>query len=78
MTVIDGLIRDCARLQKTGFDPILLFKRFIDDILIFWTGTVAEFESFLMEINKLHPTIKFTASYDFETRSTTFLDTVMP
>ena len=36
-----------------------------------------EFEDFLTEINKLHNTIKFTASYDFESRSTSFLDTVI-
>ena len=42
-----------------------------------WTGTVLEFEDFLTEINKLHKTIKFTASYDFENRSTSFLNTVI-
>ena len=62
MTVIDGLIRNCAKLQRQGFDPILFFKRFIDDILIFWTGSVKELEDFIIAINLLHPTIKFTAS----------------
>ena len=62
MTVIDGLIRNCAILQRQGADPILFFKRFIDDILIFWTGSVKELEDFIIAINLLHPTIKFTAS----------------
>ena len=75
MGKIDLLIRNCAR--SSDFDPILFFKRFIDDILLFWTGTVDEFNEFLAKINTLHPTIKFTASFDFETKSTTFLDTVI-
>ena len=43
-------------------------------ILIFWTGTVQEFEEFMVRINSLHPTIKFTAEYNFERKSTTYLD----
>ena len=50
---------------------------FIDDILIFWTGTVKELEDFIIAINQLHPTIKFTANYDILTKSTTFLDTTI-
>ena len=77
MTVIDKMLRDCARSQNPLVDPILFFKRFIDDIFLIWTGTVSELETFLTEINKLHKTIKFTANYDFTTKSTTFLDTVI-
>ena len=77
MNVIDKLLRNKARLLNPSYDPILFFKRFIDDIFLIWTGTVLEFEDFLTEINKLHKTIKFTASYDFESRSTSFLDTVI-
>ena len=77
MNVIDGMIRNTARLQRQGFDPILFFKRFIDDILIFWTGTVKELEDFIIAINQLHPTIKFTANYDILTKSTTLLDTTI-
>ena len=47
---------------------------FIDDIFLLWTGTLEEFNDFLVAINKLHPTIKFTASFDYEKKSTTFLD----
>ena len=36
-----------------------------------------ELEDFIIAINLLHPTIKFTASYDFDTKSTTFLDTTI-
>ena len=45
--------------------------------MLFWIGTVDEFYIFLEAINKLHPTIKFTASFDPITKSTTFLDTVI-
>ena len=72
MEVIDGMVEDCGRIGNKN--AIALLKRFIDDFLIFWTGTVPEFEEFLEKINRLHPTIKFTASYNFEKRSTTFLD----
>ena len=69
MAFIDKMVMGC------GKDWIALFKRYIDDILIFWTGTREEFEEFMVKINKLHPTIKFTSSYNFENKSTTFLDT---
>jgi hypothetical protein len=49
------------------------FKRFIDDILIIYTGTEQQFLIF-MEKNCLHNTIEFTHSYDIETRPKTFLD----
>ena len=54
---------------------IHFYKRFIDDILIIWTGTEEEFLTFIKTINTLHPTIKFTCEYNIQERSTTFLDT---
>ena len=51
------------------------YKRFIDDIFMIWAGTEEEFLEFMIEINKLHPTIKFTCEYNIRERSTTFLDT---
>ena len=41
-------------------DKIKLWIRYIDDILILWSGNQEEFQSFLLNCNKLHPTIKFT------------------
>ena len=73
MAVIDTLIQNEA--LGMGLCLILFFKRYIDDILIFWTGTLEEFEQFMVKINSLHPTIKFTASFNYEEKSTTFLDT---
>ena len=72
MEVINRAIEECGWFDKETF--ILFLRRFIDDILIFWTGTVEKFEEFMKKINNLHPTIKFTASYKYEERSTSFLD----
>ena len=57
----------------TGTKPIL-FKRFIDDILMLWTGSIEELRDFLEFINKQHKFIKFTSEFDQETRSVPFLD----
>jgi hypothetical protein len=62
------------KLLQNGNKFVHFFKRFIDDILIIWTGTEQEFLTFMNKINCLHDTIKFTHSYHIETRSTTFVD----
>ena len=38
-------------------------KRFLDDILSVYTGSVKELHKLLEEINKLHPNIKFTMTH---------------
>ena len=52
----------------------LLFKRYIDDLFFAWPGSAQELEEFLAHMNSVHPTIKFTSSYDTETRTIPFLD----
>ena len=47
----------------------------IDDIFIKWTGTEEEFLTFSNKLNEMHPTIKFTHSYNLTTRWNMFLDT---
>ena len=42
-------------------DPAL-WKRFIDDIFLLWTGTKSDLEQFSQFLNAFHPTIKFTVS----------------
>ena len=66
-------------LQSQFVDKIYkrFWRRFIDDILLIWTGTEAELEEFLNYINTLHPTIKFTASYNFVEAKADFLDTTI-
>jgi hypothetical protein len=53
------------------------WRRFIDDIFLIWTGTEKELEDFIIYINSIHTTIKFTANYNFETKSVPFLDTLI-
>jgi hypothetical protein len=57
MAKLDNLI------LKVGNDCIHFFKRFIDDILIIWTGTEVEFLEFMKKINSLHDTIRFTNTF---------------
>ena len=42
-----------------------------------WTGTKEQFDGFMTRINALHPTIKFTHSFDLTNKSVTFLDTTI-
>jgi hypothetical protein len=64
-------------VQKTNFPDcaLELYFRFIDDIFAIWCGSKESFIQFMEEINKLHPTIKFTSEFNYEERSTAFLDT---
>ena len=41
---------------------LLVWKRYIDDILCIWTGTRSELDSFLDRLNKAHRTLRFTWS----------------
>ena len=64
MNKIDQLLRDLAKnITRNKEDPIRLYKRFLDDIFMIWRGTFEELETFLENINSLHPTIKFTAEF---------------
>ena len=53
------------------------WKRFIDDIFLLWIGTESEFEDFMKYINSVHPHIKFTATYNFATKTVPFLDVLV-
>ena len=48
------------KLQEIDKPHILIWKRFIDDIFVIWTGSEAEFQTFMTKINQVHSTIKFT------------------
>ena len=73
MSKIDLLVKKCGIINMNNL--IYFYKRFIDDILVIWTGTFEQFLLFMDTINQLHPTIKFTYSFNTVSRSTTFLDT---
>ena len=47
---------------------------FMDDIFIFFQGTKQQLTEAIRWINALFPSVKFTASFNFQTRSVEFLD----
>ena len=51
--------------------------RFIDDILFWWVGTPGDLLIFINFVNSVHPNIKFTCEFDFQSRSVVFLDLVI-
>ena len=54
---------------------IYLWKRFIDDILLFWSGTWLQFQKFFEFLNWYHATIKFDKPcYNPSDNSCNFLD----
>ena len=61
-------------LSKSVFKPTV-WKRYIDDIFSLWDISKADIETFIMQANSHHPTIKFTA--DISDTETVFLDTVV-
>lgn len=40
------------------------YKRYIDDILIIWTGNEEDLDTLLTDYNRCHPKIKFTYNTD--------------
>ena len=60
------------RLQNLGHNHIELWKRFIDDIFVIWTGTHEGLDKFMTDLNTVHPTIKFT--HEKSDTELTFLD----
>ena len=60
------------KLNELGKPHIMLWKRFIDDIFVIWTGFAVEFTTYMNTINQLHHTIKFT--YELSETELTFLD----
>ena len=75
MGAIEKTILNDSPLSMFIFDQF--WRRFIDDVLLIWTGTESQLKEFITFINTLHPTIKFTANYSFETCSVPFLDTII-
>ena len=51
---------------------MVLWKRFIDDILAVWTASKEEIEVEMQKLNTLHQTIKFT--WTISEKEATFLD----
>ena len=53
-------------------DDRFLYFRYIDDILLVWLADLESFPQFIEEINRIHPSIKFT--YSNPSATATFLD----
>ena len=51
------------------------WKRYIDDVFSLWDCDIKHVERFIVQANKFHPTIKFTA--EISEIKTTFLDTTV-
>ena len=53
------------------------WRRYLDDILFFWSSSEEELLKFLDHLNAQHPYIKFTIEYNIKTKSVPFLDTIV-
>jgi hypothetical protein len=66
------ILQNCPQHLKQF---IHTWKRFIDDILIIWTGNEEQFSEFFDFLNSYHPTMKFDpAQHNSEENSCEFLD----
>ena len=55
--------QQCLQSLAECFPSPLLYKRYIDDIIIIWPASEALFKNFLNKLNNMHPTIKFISEY---------------
>ena len=56
----------------TDHQEVLVFKRFIDDIFMVWTGNEQDLGHYLTSLNKRNPAIQFT--WEFSSSSIPFMD----
>ena len=61
MAIIDSKIHQTA--ETFGLSLITFLRRFLDDIMMIWTGTITQLHLFINKINEIHPSIKFTLSH---------------
>ena len=61
-------------INKSKIKP-LEWKRYIDDVFSLWDTTREEIDQFILEVNRHHQTIKFTA--EISDKETHFLDTTI-
>ena len=71
-----GAVEQMALKKWKGLQP-RHFRRFIDDIFFFWTGSENDLIQFIKYLNDFHPYLKFKANYDFSKKSVVFLDTII-
>ena len=61
---IDKYITELGfKYGENGQSAFLLFKRFLDDIIKIFKGTTKQLHQLFSDMNKIHPTLKFTISH---------------
>ena len=61
---IDKVIMDLGvKYGENGKSAFLLSKKILDDIIKIFKGTTKQLHKLFEEINKLHPTLKFTITH---------------
>ena len=61
---IDPQIQNLAKKYDTeGSKSIKLIKRFLDDLFFIFNGSTKQLHDLFNEVNKIHPTIKFTMNH---------------
>ena len=61
---IDGQFwKISEKYTENGSIPLKFMKRFLDDIFLIFQGSIKNLHSFFVEINKIHPYIKFTMTH---------------
>ena len=58
-----NIIKAAEQLKINEENPIKFMKRFLDDIILVWRGSCELLHKFVTELNKLHPSIKFTMAH---------------
>ena len=58
--------------ENKFFDPIKFWKRYVDDILVVWSGSVRQLNAFNEKLNSINPKIQFTT--EIGNKSIPFLD----
>ena len=63
---LDDLISRLAKnYGEEGNSPFLIFKRLLDDLFQIFQGTTKQLHRLYDEINRIHPTLKFTMNHAF-------------
>ena len=68
-----GAIEFIMLQSWTGLQP-KMWKRYIDDIFLLWTGTEKELLDFVAHLNKSHALLSFKVNYNFQSKSVEYLD----
>ena len=64
LSFIDEKIKTIAlNFSENEINPLLIFRRFLDDILFIFLGSNDKLHKFLDEMNKIAPSIKFTMQH---------------